>query len=176
MSLFQYLSKILSTVMSNLKTLVGLAESIQAIQVEQFSQRVLLLKILAAVTPPVAVGFRITYNLEGVIYEGVAPKMRNDQKLTATLTPVDKDGNDAKIDGVPTWVPKDPTLVTMTPDASGLNCEIAGIGPIGLAEFVASGDADLGAGVLPIFGTGSVPIEAGKAVGFKLKLSDPVDQ
>lgn len=176
MSLFQYLSKILSTVMSNLKTLIDLVSNVKAIRLEQAAQRELLTKILAAVVPPPAVGFRITYTLEGITYEGVAPNMRNDQKLTATLTPVDKDGNEAKIDGVPTWVPKDPTLITMTPDASGLNCEIAGIGPLGIAEFVASGDADLGAGVLPIFGTGSVPITAGKAVGFKLALSEPVDQ
>lgn len=155
----------------------ALEQEVQAIAQEQLLQRQLLEKILGDVTPSVATGFVFTIDLEGQLTEGANTiKMTNSQKATATIQPVDKKGQPAPVDGVPTWASSDETIVTVTPAADGLSAVVAAVGPLGTAKVSVTGDADLGADVAPIFGTLDVTVTQGQAVGFKIDLGPATEQ
>lgn len=68
-----------------------------------------------------------------------------------------------------------PTLAVVASD-DGLSAEITPTGPIGTVRVTVTGDADLGQGVTPIFGTLDVDITAGTAVGIEVTLDAPVEQ
>lgn len=168
--LFSYVANVLSAVMTCLRILQRI-EAKQAIQDEKLN------KILAAVEPPPAVGFVFTVDLEGQITEGATNiNMTNSQKATATITPVDKPGNPAPIDGVPIWASSDETIVTVEPAADGLSAVVKAVGPLGTAKVSVTGDADLSGEVKPIFGTLDVEITQGMAVGFKVTLGPAEEQ
>lgn len=144
---------------------------------EQIKQTGILREILAAVTPNPAVGFHFTIELDGQFTDN--PKeiiMTNSQQATATITPVDKKGQPASVDGVPVWASSDETIITVTPAADGMSAVVAAVGPLGTAKVSVSGDADLGPGVTPIFGTLDVTITQGQAVGFNIVLGTPTEQ
>lgn len=163
--------------MNCLTRLLGIDKQLEAIRKTQAEQDGKLDKILAAVSPLPAVGFIFTSNLEGEIIEGAtATTMKNSQKLTLSIQPVDKNGNPAELGSVPAWAINDSTLASLTPTGDGLNCELAGIGPSGTTKVVVSADADLGEGVKPIFGEYELTVTPGDAVGFKITASEPVDQ
>lgn len=164
---------ILKRVDSNL---TALATHQLALEKKLDFQQQQLAQILAAVTPQPAVGFHFIFQLAGQIFEGAAPPMKNSQKLIATITPVDAKGQPTTVDGAPTWAVDDPTKATLKPSADGLSCEVDASGPIGDVKLVATGDADLGEGVKPIFGEATITITPGDAVGFKLSLSEPTEQ
>src|SRR6185369_13116739 len=64
------------------------------------SQGKQLAEILTAVTPRPAVGFRFTFELEGQFIEGVENlTIKDNQKFTASIQPVDAKGNPASVDG-----------------------------------------------------------------------------
>jgi len=154
---------------------------LEAGAVQRAEQTKLLKEILARLTPPEAVSFSWQFELEGEIFEGEPPHVRNDQKLTISITPLDKFQQPTKLDGQPDWTVDNATRASITavpgPDANGkYSAILEPVGPTGDVVVAVQGDADLGEGVKQIFGTGTVPIEAGQAVSFKLEIGEPVDQ
>jgi hypothetical protein len=153
-----------------------IVRSLQAIRAEQASQRLLLEKILAAVTPLPAVSLIFTVELEGQLIHGDKIKVTNSQQATATITPVDKFNNPAPVDGVPVWASSDETIVTVTPADDGLSALVKAVGPLGSANVSVTADADMGAGVVTIFGTLSVDVTPGQAVGITITLGPASEQ
>ncbi len=168
--LYQLLYRILNAVLKSAASLARIEVALQA-------QDEKLERILTAVEPLPAVGFRFAVETEGQLEEGVnAIDMTNSQQATATITPVDKKGNPAAIDGIPVWASSDETILTVAPAADGLSAVVAAVGPLGSAKVSVSGDADLGPGSAPIFGTLDVSVTQGQAVGFKIDLGTPTEQ
>ncbi len=149
---------------------------LSAIREELAAQRELLLKILAALQPLLAVKILFTVELEGQIIQGESISMTNSQQATATIQPVDKRNQPAPVDGVPVWASSDETIVTVTPAADGMSAVVAAVGPLGAAKVSVTADADLGAGVSSIFGTLDVTITQGQAVGINITLGDATEQ
>lgn len=135
-------------------------------------------RILDAVEPLPAVRFIFRANLEGKIIEGAtSTTMTNSQKLTLSVQPVDKRGDPASVEpGSAVWAIDDATLATVTASSDGLSADVAALGPQGSTRIVLSADADLGAGVVTIFGEYQLTVTAGAAVGFKITASEPVEQ
>lgn len=102
--------------------------------------------------------------------------MTNSQKVHVTIQPVDKQGNPAVVDGVPVWASSDSTIITVTPNATGMEADVVAVGLLGDAKVSVSADADLGAGVTTIFGSLDVTITQGQAVGIKITVGTPVEQ
>jgi hypothetical protein len=88
-----------------------------------------------------------------------------------TLTPkfVSKKGNPAKVDGVPEWLVDNPALLSLTPSADGLSCEVSAVGPLGTAIVTMKADADMGAGVTPVIGTLEIEVTGGAAATVALE-------
>jgi hypothetical protein len=147
--------------------------------IQQVAQedREFLKRILDAVDPPPAASFVFTVDVEGKIFEGETKiPMTNSQKATARIKPVGTGGRPAVLDGVPVWASADETLAAVVASDDGLSAEITPTGPIGTVRVTVTGDADLGQGVTPIFGTLDVDITAGTAVGIEVTLDAPVEQ
>src|SRR5262245_32037582 len=98
------------------------------------------------------------------------------QKADLSVTFLDAKGNPAQVDGVPTWMTDNTDVLALTPAADGMSCEVAAVGPIGNATAQVAADADLGAGVVAIFGTIDVQVTAGQASRVEIAASPPVQQ
>lgn len=107
--------------------------------------------------------------IKGIIMAFV---LRDDQRVTVSITPVDARGNAAQLGSVPAWV--DATGQTdLEPSADGLSCIVIPKGVLGTTQINVSADADLGDGVVTISGTLDLEIVAGQAVGFAINPGTP---
>jgi hypothetical protein len=70
---------------------------------------------------------------------------------TVTLTITNQSGAPAPVDGVPVWATSDATVLSVTPDATGMNAVVSAVAP-GTARITVTADADTGAGVSTITG------------------------
>jgi len=86
------------------------------------------------------------------------------QKVNLTVTFQDAAGNPATVDGVPTWVSSDPTIITLNVAADGLSADAVTTGTLGTAQVSASADADLGSGVTTITGVIDLEVQGAAAV------------
>lgn len=105
-----------------------------------------------------------------------AVTMTANQKFTITILPVDAKGNKAKIDGVPTWLTDDSNVLTLTPAADGLSCDVIAVGIAGTATVQVEADADLGPGITLIRGTLDVECTALPATNIVLTPGPLSDQ
>jgi hypothetical protein len=99
----------------------------------------------------------------------------NDQKVTASIQPVDAKGNPASIDGLAVWTSSSTDVASVqnvSPDS--LSAEIVPGSSIGSCQINVQADADLGAGVTNITGILDVNVVAGQAVGFTITTAPPV--
>lgn len=101
--------------------------------------------------------------------------MTDSQEFIITASPVDKRGNPAQVDGPLTFTPSDAALLTVTV-INATSARVTAVGPTGTAQVVVGGDADLGAGVVPITGIEDVTIIAGQAVNLAVSSSAPTEQ
>lgn len=150
-------------------------KSLNDIKAEQLAQRELLEQILNSVNLP-AVKINFLNILEGDIIEKDNIEMTNSQQATASITPVDKKGQPAPVDGIPVWASSDETIVTVTPAVDGMSAVVAAVGPLGSANVSVTADADLGTGVSSIFGTLAVSVTQGQAVGLTITLGPATEQ
>ncbi len=97
------------------------------------------------------------------------------QKCVVSITPVDKKGHPASIDGVPVWTVSADGIVSLFPAPDGLSCEIVAETP-GSCQVNVSADADLGSGVKTITGTLDVTVTASEAAGFTINTGAIEDQ
>ena len=86
---------------------------------------------------------------------------------------VDAKGNTAPIDGVPTWVSSDATVLTVEPSTDGLSAVVKAVGPLGNAQVTVTADADLGTGVVNVVGLLDVTVVAGQAVSLTVPVGTP---
>lgn len=96
----------------------------------------------------------------------------NDHFANVVLTITDKDGNPAKVDGIPIWASSDETVLHPVPNADGMGGTVETVGP-GTARISIQADADLGAGISTITGVSEdvvVTIGAGPASIMTLSL------
>jgi len=85
--------------------------------------------------------------------------------VTVSVSYVDAKGKPAKVDGAPTWVASDPTIIdTVTPAADGLSAVLHVTDTIGVSQLTVSADVDLGSGVTPLDSVDTVSVIAGDAV------------
>jgi len=98
------------------------------------------------------------------------------QSVNATVVAEDAAGNPAPLAAPPVWSVSDATMVTLTPSADGMSCNIKAAGPLGTAQVVVTGD-----GVLPdgtadpntFTGTVDVTVVASEANQFAVSLDTP---
>jgi hypothetical protein len=89
------------------------------------------------------------------------------QQFTATIKITNRKGGPAQVDGIPTWAVENPTVASITPAADGLSALIVAQG-VGTSKYNVNADADLGAGVVPIIGEGTVNVSPGVATTISL--------
>ena len=58
----------------------------------------------------------------------------------------------ATVDGIPVWASSDATVITVTPDVTGMGAAIETVAPGGPARITVTADADHGAGIVTITG------------------------
>lgn len=105
-----------------------------------------------------------------------AVTMTATQEFECTISPVDKKGNPATLDGVPEWLTDNPAVLALTPAADGLSCKVTAVGMIGVANVQVTGDADMGAGSTPIIGTIDCEVTAGQAIMINITPGAPSEQ
>lgn len=94
------------------------------------------------------------------------------ERTTASVAFLDDKNRPARVDGVPVWATGNTTAVTLTPAADGMSCGVAHAEAVdGDVEITCTADADMGAGVRPIVGRGTVSTVGGEAVTVSLTFS-----
>jgi hypothetical protein len=103
-----------------------------------------------------------------------------DQKVLATIEPVDAKGNPAKIDGQPNWNSSSTDIANVAPepdDGSGKwSAWVTPVGAVGTCQINVIADADLGSGITQITGVLDLEVVSGQAVSFQISTAAPVPQ
>lgn len=98
----------------------------------------------------------------------------NDQKVTASIQPVDAKGNPASIDGQAQWSSSNPQIANVQNiSADSLSADVIPGDQLGSCQINVQADADLGSGTQNITGVLDVTVMAGEAVGFVISTSEP---
>jgi hypothetical protein len=136
-----------------------------------------LAQIVEILVPGPAVGLVFTAYLDDGTSLDEVTKMdlRDDQKVSLTIQPVDKKGKPAPVDGVPEWASSDETVVTLEVAADGLSAVASAVAP-GSCRVVVTADADLGSGVTSITGSIDFNITGGQATAVTVVAGTPEDQ
>jgi hypothetical protein len=101
--------------------------------------------------------------------------LKDAQKVTITVSPIDAKGNTAQVDGVPAWAVADPAILTLVPSDDGLTCVATTTGAVGTTQITITADADLGEGVKTISGLVDVEVVSGMAAGLNIVAGTPED-
>jgi hypothetical protein len=97
------------------------------------------------------------------------------QQFSLTLAPKDRRGKPAPVQpGSIVWASSDESIVTVTPDETGLKALVVAQG-VGSANVNVSADADLGDGVSTIVGSEGVTVSLGQAVSVGLEVG-PIEE
>lgn len=104
----------------------------------------------------------------------MATQVGDNQTIDATATPVDAGGGTRSIEaGSAKWASSDEAVATVAADpANELHAIITPVA-VGTCTISVTGDADLGAGVTTITGSGDLEVIAGEATGFTLAFGNP---
>jgi hypothetical protein len=117
-----------------------------------------------------------TWHFQGVVSNVVFQSNGDSMSLTVKDTDVpgtvdvtiafkDAKGRAAKVDGVPTWVASDTSIVdNITPAADGLSAKLHVTDNTGASQVTVSADVDLGSGVTSTDFVDTVSVIAGDAV------------
>ena len=97
----------------------------------------------------------------------------DNQKVSVLIQPVSVKGNPAPLDGVPVWTVTDESLVSVVSAEDGMSAVVTAVGPIGTAQVIVKGDADLGEGLVEITGILDVEILASGAATFVITPGTP---
>ncbi len=134
-------------------------------------------QILKLLTPGPAVRFIFSAILDGEYLYGVTKMNITDtQDVPLSITPVDKKGNPAQLDGPPVWSSSNSEVVTVVASADGLSAVASAVGPLGTATVSVKADGDLGAGVNTISGTLDITVVGSGAVTLTIKAGTPTEQ
>ena len=106
----------------------------------------------------------------------MATQVGNTQNIDATATPTKPDGTAGQVQpGSVVWASSNPAVADIAADpANELHANITPApGQTGIVDITITGDADLGAGVENIQGTGQLEVIDGQATGFTLAFGNP---
>jgi hypothetical protein len=103
------------------------------------------------------------------------------QQVSLSISVVDRKGNPARVDGVPTWSVSDATVLTVEPASDGIGSDgmvalVKAVGTLGTAQVRVTADADLGEGVTPLVGVLDVEVLAAQAVAVSIAAGTPEEQ
>lgn len=134
-------------------------------------------RILAAVTAPrfrFKVGPVETLNLPQGTFD-MALTLKDNQHVSASLQEFDAAGNPVPtaFDTPPTWSSSDPTVITVTPNADGVNADIAATGKLGSAQVRVDATNDAGQ---PIVGLGDIDVVVGAGTTVGITFGTPIDK
>lgn len=90
--------------------------------------------------------------------------LTDEQQVALAVAFATPAGNPARVDGIPTWVSSDPTVVAVEVAPDGLSATAVAQGPLGTAQISATADADLGDGIRPVTGVLDIEVRAAEAV------------
>jgi len=163
-----------------LRTLTRILSTLQDILHE-------LRQIHDLLNPGPAVKLIFTARMEdGTTQTGVTMlTIRDDQKTTLSIEPLDAKGKPALLDGAPVWAGSDDTVFTLVPASDGLSAVLSAVAPNPTdpttgapipARVVVTADADLGSGVTPLTGTLDVVVTGGQAVTLTINAAPPANQ
>jgi len=146
----------------------------QQIQIGQSSITEKLEYILAAITPEAAPGIVLMFvNKNGNLEELNGMQLKIDQSIKVVAKVVDKAGNAAEIEkGSAKFDLSNAAMGAFSNQSDdGLSADFTPAGPIGALTIQFSADADLGEGVTPLLGEGSLDLIAGSAVAVELSFA-----
>ena len=97
----------------------------------------------------------------------MAYKLATGMQVGVQVSYVDAKGHPATVDGDVEWSSSDEMIATVTADAAdSTKATVVGVGTVlGIAQVIATADADLGQGVRQIMTTSDVEVVAGKTTG-----------
>lgn len=107
-------------------------------------------------------------------FEGTMARITTEQQVSITVTPKTAAGRNAVIDGAVDFSSSDPAVATVeaTGPLAGL---VKAVGP-GVAQILASFDADLGEGVRAVEFTGAIEVVPAEAVSAEIVFGTPETQ
>ncbi len=96
------------------------------------------------------------------------------QKVALAIQPKDASGEPATLDGAPTWLSSDETVVSVVAAPDGMTAEATTTGVLGAATVTVTGQGDLtGGGSDTISETIDITVEAGVASALNLSAGVP---
>lgn len=98
------------------------------------------------------------------------------QQVRVSISPVDKKGNPANLDGAPNWFSSNISVLSVEPEADGLSCVIKAVGPIGSESVTVRGDAKEGEEVQLIEGVIGVTVKPSSAVAIAITAGEITEQ
>lgn len=98
------------------------------------------------------------------------------QKVDLKVTPLNKLGNPAPVDGPPKWATSDESVLTVAPSEDGLSCTVTTTGKVGQAQVSVTVDADLGEGVRELAGALEIQVKPSEAVSLSIEAGGAVDR
>ena len=111
---------------------------------------------------------RLTIKYQGFTITAQGDVMYNisvDNFVEMQVSYVDRGGNPATIDGLVGWSVSDPTILSITIDATDSTIvTVTPLGPLGNVQLTATADADLGAGTRNLVTLCDITIVSGEAV------------
>ena len=105
----------------------------------------------------------------------MATSLTATQQVNYTISPRNRKGGPAAVDGIPEWAVSDETVMSVVPAPDGMSALVVAVAP-GTARVVVTADADLGAGVEPLIGTDDVTVTPGTATTLALSAGTPQEQ
>lgn len=97
----------------------------------------------------------LTYTIKGT---PLMDMINKGDKLIATVTPIDADGNPTVFDGTVSWESSDPTAVSVEASVDGLSATCTALRANASATVTASGDGAQGDAVLKLTASGVVSV------------------
>lgn len=94
------------------------------------------------------------------------------EKLPVSIVAKDKQGNVAKVDGLPKWA-SDEKLCTLEVAEDGMSAKVIPTGVAGLMKLQAMVDADLGEGIKEVIGELEIEFVSGEAVVVEMTAGTP---
>lgn len=98
------------------------------------------------------------------------------QKVTFGINPKDRFGNPAPVEGI-IWMSSDESILTVTPDETGLSCVASTVGNPGNAQVIVKADPNLSPEITEeLTGIANVQVLPEQAVSLGITAGTPVDR
>lgn len=101
--------------------------------------------------------------------------LENWQEVIVTLAPRTDKGKPAKVDGIPTWTVQSGNA-TVTPAADGMSALLTTTDEADTTVILAEGDADLGAGFVPVDEAITLNTSVPRAASFGVTVGEPTQK